>query len=188
MSLYEFLLFVHIIAAAVWFGAGILMQVLAYRAETAGDGAAMKRLLDDNVALANTFFAPSAMIVLIAGILLTIDGPWSLNHLWIVLGLAGFLATFVTGVGLIEPRAKRIAVLAEREGATSPRVLYETRKLLALARIDSATLLCVIAVMAIKPTGSDVAVLVALAVLLFGGSAFFVLRANAFPAPAAQEA
>jgi uncharacterized membrane protein len=188
MTFYELLLFVHIVGAAVWFGAGLMMQVLARRADRADDHATLKRLVDDTEDLSNLVFIPASMVVLIAGLVLVIDGPWSFGDLWIVLGLVGFAATLATGVLLIKPSAEKIAAVMERDGGMSPAALYETRRMMALARIDYVSLLLVIAVMAIKPTGSDALFLAALAAVLLGGAALVYTRARAIapPTPAAS--
>lgn len=60
----------------------------------------------------------------------------------------------------------------------TPEAALETRRMLSLARIDYVTLTLVIAVMALKPTGDDVAVLTAMAVVLVGGTAFLVTGAG----------
>jgi hypothetical protein len=59
MTLYEFLRFVHILAAAIWFGSGFLLHIQAYRAS--GDDAGLKRVLDDSVALSTGLFIPSSL-------------------------------------------------------------------------------------------------------------------------------
>jgi len=143
MTFYELLLFVHILAAAIWFGAGFLFHVLAHRADRTQDTVAMRRLLEDAAVLSNQLFVPASLVVVLAGVLLVIDGPWSFGELWIVLGLLGYAATFATGV-------------------------------------------LVIAVMALKPTGDDVALLLVLAAAFAAGAALIFSRAQAVPAPVAS--
>ena len=186
MSFYELLLFVHILAAAIWFGAGFLFHLQAYRADRADDAATMQRLLADTAVLSNVLFIPASLVVLFAGLLLVIEGPWSFGDLWIVLGLLGYAATFATGLLVIKPGSERIATLTGSSGELTPQALYEARRMLALARIDYVALVLVIAVMTIKPTGDDVAVLVVLAALLVAGAALVFTRAQALQAPAAS--
>src|SRR5829696_181554 len=65
--------------------------------ERTDDEGAIKRILDDNAWLATHLFTPASLTVFTAGVLLTI-GAWEWDQLWIVIGLAGYLATFVTGI------------------------------------------------------------------------------------------
>jgi uncharacterized membrane protein len=187
MTFYELVLFGHILAAAIWFGAGLLFHVLAHRADRARDTVAMRRLLDDTVVLSNQLFIPASMTVLLAGLLLVIDGPWSFGELWIVLGLLGFAATTATGVLVIKPRSERIGKLTpDSGGGLTAEAVYEARRMLAIARIDYVTLVLVFAVMAFKPTGDDVALLLVLAAVLVAGAAFIYTRAQAVQAPVAS--
>jgi low temperature requirement protein LtrA len=183
MTWYEFLLFVHLSAAVIWVGAGFLLVVLAIRADQTDDEAQIKRILDDNTWLATHLFIPSSLTVFAAGMLLTIDGPWKFDQLRIVLGLLGYAATFLTGVTILRPRGDRIAAMIARDGGMTPGSLAETRRLLALARIDYVVLFLVIADMAIKPTGDDVALLLVMAAILAAGLTWAITRAQAVTAP-----
>jgi uncharacterized membrane protein len=183
MSWYEFLLFVHIAASIAWIGAGFLMLVLGLRADRTDDEAGIKRLLDDNAWLATRLFIPASLTVVVAGVLLTIDGPWEFDQLWIVLGLLGYLATFFTGIAVLKPRGDRIAAMVDRDGGMTARSLAETRRLLALARIDYVVLFLVIADMAIKPTGDDVGLLIGMAAIFAIGLGYAISRAQAVPVP-----
>ena len=184
MTWYEFLLFVHISAVVIWVGAGFLLVVLAIRADRTDDEGQIKRILDDNTWLALHLFVPASLTVFAAGVLLTIDGPWDFGQLWIVLGLCGYAATFLSGVTILRPRGDRIAAMIERDGGRlTPVSLAETRRLLALARIDYVVLFLVIADMAIKPTGDDVGILIVMAAILAGGVAWTINRAQAIATP-----
>ena len=182
MSLYEFLLFAHIAAAAVWFGGGLMVQVLAGRALRSRDDAAVKRVVDDTAAMSMTVFVPASIVVLLVGIALVLEGSWSFGDLWIVLGLAGYAATFATGVGVLKPASEKAAAMLARDGMT-PAAQREIRRLVTLARIDYVVLVLVLVVMAAKPTGDDTALLAAMAVVLVGGIAYFATKARAADQP-----
>ena len=184
MDLYELLLFGHIVAAIIWLGSGLLLQVLAQRAERAGDDAALAKVADDAAQLTQVLFIPSSLVVLLLGVGLTIDGPWSLDYLWIVLGLLGYLATFLTGVLVMGPTSERITAIVQRDGGMSPEAMLETRKLLAKGRVDTVVLYLVVAVMVLKPTGDDVGLLVALAVIVAGGLVWVAMRLRTIDAEA----
>jgi uncharacterized membrane protein len=185
---YELLLFLHIAAAIIWIGAGFLLQVQAFRADRARNDAALQQALADSSQLAKVLFIPASLATLILGILLVLDGPWSFGDLWIVLGLAGYAATFASGVGLIEPRGKRIAGLMREEGGFGARSAVEGRKLLVIARIDMVVLFLVVADMTLKPTGDDVGTLVAMAAILVVAVAYFLWRAQSVQPRAAPAA
>ena len=190
MTLYELLLFIHIAATVAWVGSGLFAIVLALGYDSDGDDAAIERLLKDNERLALRWFVPSSLIVVLMGIALVIESDaWSFDQLWIVLGLAGFAATFVTGLFVLKPVGDRIAAQIERDGRMTPQTLVDVRKLLVKARTDSVVLFLVIADMVIKPTGDDVGVLIGMAAILIAGIAYVVVKVRAIdeeqePAPA----
>jgi uncharacterized membrane protein len=144
MSRYEILLFLHIAFVIVWLGAGFLFHLLGYRAERADDRPGMEKITADLVATANTVFIPSSLLVLVFGILLTIDGPWSFGDLWIVLGLVGFAVTFLTGVLWIKPQSERTHSLVQRDGGMGPEAFAVARRMMIFARLDYVVLFLVV--------------------------------------------
>jgi uncharacterized membrane protein len=184
MTLYEFLLFVHIAATVVWVGAGLCSLVLAIGYDRDGDEPAIRRFLADQERLATRLFIPASLTVLIFGIALVIESDaWTFDYLWIVLGLVGFAATFVTGLFMIKPASERIGAAMEREGGRlTPPLRTDVRKLIVMARLDYVVLFLVIGDMVIKPTGDDAGVLVAMAVILAAGIAYIMTRLRALDA------
>ena len=187
MTWYELLLFLHIVAAIVWLGAGLFLQVLATRAERSSDAEGLRRVAVDSASLSQTLFIPASLATLIFGVLLVIDGPWTFDTLWIVLGLAGYLGTFLTGVLVMKPGSEKLAELMEREGM-SARAEIEVRKLLTKSRVDTIVLFLVVAVMSLKPTGDDVGILVVLAAIVVAGLAYVAVRLRQIDESAAQSA
>lgn len=190
MTLYELLLFVHILATVVWLGAGFLSLVLAIWYDQDSDEGAIRRFLIDQERLAPRLFIPSSLVVVVMGIALVIESDaWGFDQLWIVLGLIGFAATFVTGLFLIKPESERIGAAMEREGGRlTPQLRASIRKLMVKARADQVVLAVVIFDMVAKPTGDDVAVLIAMALVVIAGVAYIVTRVRAIDAEAGPAA
>jgi hypothetical protein len=193
MTLYEFLLFIHISATVVWVGAGLCSLILAIGYDHDGDEPAIRRFLADQERLATRLFIPASLTVVLFGIALVIESDaWTFEYLWIVLGLIGFAATFVTGLFMIKPASERIGAAMEREGGRlTPALRTDIKKLIVMARLDYVVLFLVIADMVIKPTGDDAAVLVAMAVILIAGITYIVTGVRALDAgrePAASGA
>jgi uncharacterized membrane protein len=184
MTLYEFLLFVHIAATVVWVGAGLCSLVLAVGYDRDGDEPAIRRFLADQERLATRLFIPASLTVVIFGIALVIESDaWTFDYLWIVLGLVGFAATFVTGLFMIKPASERIGAAMEREGGRlTPPLRTDIRKLIVMARLDYVVLFLVIGDMVFKPTGDDAGLLVAMAVILAAGIAYIMVRLRALDA------
>jgi uncharacterized membrane protein len=188
MDSYELLLFLHIVAAIVWLGSGLFLQILAFRADRAGDAEGLRRVAVDSASLGETLFVPASLAVLVLGILLVIDGPWAFDQLWIVLGLVGYLATFVTGITVMRTGSEKIAAILERDGGMSAEAEVAIRKILAKGRLDTVVLYLVVAVMVLKPTSDDVGLLAVLAAIVVVGAAMVALRLKAIDAQAVQGA
>ena len=165
MSYYEVLLFVHLLGVAIWFGTGFALLVLGNRFDRSDDKAALRSLFAQSEWLATRVFIPVSLVVVVAGILLVIEGPWSFDQLWVLLGLAGFATTFLTGLLKIKPESERIAADLDREGMT-PDVANAIGRLFTLMRIDYTVIGLVIADMTLKPTGDDVFTLLLMAAVL----------------------
>lgn len=166
MSYYEVLLFLHILAAAIWFGGGFILLVLGARLSRIRDNDGLESLFRQANFISTGVFIPSGLAVFFLGVLMVIEGEWTFGMLWIVLGLVGYAITFVTGLGLLMPQAKRIAAAIERDGGMTDESAADTAKLFRHMRIDYAVIGVVIADMALKPTAEDIAVLVLFAAII----------------------
>ena len=80
-----------------------------------------------------------------------INIDWGWGTFWVDLGLVGYAMTFVTGIAVLSPLAKKIQASAEENGPEHPRTLALIDRIVLVARIDVAVLLVVIADMVTKP-------------------------------------
>jgi uncharacterized membrane protein len=109
-SLYDWLMFFHIVAAMVWVGGLVTLSLLATQA--------LRGEQPDNVArfvrslrLIGPLFGPAMVLVLGLGIWMVIDSDaWTFGQGWVRLALGLFAAAFVVGA-LFQSRA---AILAQR--------------------------------------------------------------------------
>ena len=180
MSYYEILLFLHIGAAAIWIGSAFLFFVLLLHAKRSNDTLLAQRIGANVEWLAKRLFIPASLSVLVLGILLTIEGPWRFDQLWIVLGLAGMATTFLLGVGVIEPTTKKMHAAIEAHGPAHPEVVRQGRRLESLGLLDLILLFAIVWDMVLKPTADDLGTLVipALALVAAGLYVFRAYRAT----------
>ena len=151
MSLYELLLFVHVLAAAAWFGAALLAIVLFELAVQAKDTPWLVSYGEYDEKLAPRLFIPAAIVTLLAGVALVFDGPWSFTgDGWVFSGLVLFAAIFALGLGLIVPAGKKLSALAGRD-APAAELQRQVGKLRVLSWIDVGLLAAAIFVMTTKP-------------------------------------
>ncbi|HVM69210.1 MAG TPA: DUF2269 family protein [Gaiellaceae bacterium] len=151
MSLYELLLFAHVLAAAAWFGAALLSLLLLELATRARETGWVVRFGEFDDHLAKLLFIPAALVVLASGVALVLDGHWTFREDgWATVGLVLFAVIFVLGVALIVPAGARLTALA-REGAAEERIHAQLGRLRMLSWIDVALLAIVIFLMTTKP-------------------------------------
>lgn len=160
MSFYEILLFLHVIGATIWLGSAFLLQALLYRGRKAQDAVLVERVSSHTQWLAQRIFIPTSLAVLVLGILLTIEGPWSFDQLWIVIALAAFAGTFLFGVGVIEPEGKRLHAATAEHGPEHPETRRHADRMDAYMKLDLVLLFVVVFDMVLKPTADDVGTLV----------------------------
>jgi len=141
----------HVVVAVFWVGGGLLLTILGLRAEMSDDPNEIVTLARWAAFVGERLFAPAGGVVLLMGIAMMINTNWGWGKFWIVAGLIGYALTFVTGVAVLSPQAKRINELAASKGATAPETLAAIRKILLIARFDVAVLLLVVADMVTKP-------------------------------------
>ena len=70
---YEFFLFVHISMAVIWVGGGFLLQIPAVRVMGTRDDARLAAFAGDAEVLGMRVFAPSSVLLLLAGVGLVLN-------------------------------------------------------------------------------------------------------------------
>jgi uncharacterized membrane protein len=142
---------VHVVLAVFWVGGGLTLTVLGLRAESLDDPREIATLARQAAFVGEKLFAPTGLVVLLMGIALVINGHLGWGHFWIVAALVGYAATFVTGVGVLSPLAKKVDALIESKGAESAEAQAAIKRILLVARVDVTVLLLVVADMTTKP-------------------------------------
>jgi uncharacterized membrane protein len=156
MTLFEFLLFVHVAMAVIWVGGGLMMQFFGLRASMSRDPARMAALGEDIEWIANRVFIPASLLAFLSGLALVWESAFDFGDDWIVIGLALYAVTFLSGLLFLGPESARIGKLIE-EG--SPQAGSRTLRLIMLARLDLVVLFLLVYDMTVKPSFDDSALL-----------------------------
>lgn len=189
MDRYELLKFLHVAAAIVWLGSGLFLQALVYRANQTRDRAFMMSLSGSAEWMARRIFIPASLAVLLLGIVIVLDSGWQFDELWILVGLAGSVLSFLVGIGLIEPEGKRIGQLIAQHGPDSAPVAASLRKINTISRVELVILYVVAADMVVKPTTDDTGSLLvgALIVAAAVAAGVWLLRSQPASTPATAD-
>jgi len=162
---YELFLFVHITAAVIWLGGSFMFQMYGMVVRRGGDPSEIALFAGRAGHLSERMFVPAALTVVLAGIALMINGNWDWDQLWVIFALATFAASFLTGVLVISPMAKRIPVV----GPTTPAGQALIERLFTILRIDLCFMYAIVFAMVVKPTTDDgwtIAIAVAVLIVL----------------------
>jgi uncharacterized membrane protein len=97
-TLYDWLLFLHVLAAMVWVGGGVMLVVMVARVLRDPDPAAVGRFTTSLRVIGPLALAPAAVSALGLGIGLVLDSAaWDFGQFWVQLGLGLFAAAFLIG-------------------------------------------------------------------------------------------
>ncbi len=183
MSYYEVLLFLHIFAVIVWVGGGIALLFLSAWGEQTRNAAFMQGLGASSEWLAKRLFIPSSLATLVFGILLTIEGPWTFDILWIDLGFVGFAVSFLIGILFLKPEGERIGRAIAAHGPDSSEARHHVNRIGVVNKVDVVILVLVIAAMAIKPTSEDAGTLIIFGLIAAAAVAFGAWNLRSAPGP-----
>jgi len=113
ISLYDAVLFVHILAVVVAFGVTFTYGLLDACARRAGiaDMVALHRF---QVFLSRLLLTPAMVVVLVAGLYLTFDGPYELGDPWIGATLTILIVIFGFVGAVLTPAERRMLAIAQR--------------------------------------------------------------------------
>lgn len=172
METYLVLKFVHVVAAVLWVGGGLAFTILTILAGR--DGRRLLALLDSAAPL-GLIALPSSLVTLVSGGTLVWLGAWGFAP-WVVVALAGTLASIAVGATVLGPTLGRIA--AARAQGDEAGALTLAERLAWPGRIEGAVLVVVVSLMVTKPGWAEMPIVVALAVALFAGVATLNLRSG----------
>jgi len=151
-GIYDWIKLVHILAAIVWVGGGVFVQVYSSRLRRATDQTRLLAFAKDLEKVGTRLFQPAAIIVLVMGIVLVWYSPaWEITQLWVILGLVGIANSIVVGAVFLGPEAGRIARIAEEKGPDDPEVVARTVRVFNIGTYDLAVLILVVVDMVVKP-------------------------------------
>jgi uncharacterized membrane protein len=142
---------VHVFSAVVWVGGGTTLVILVLLTERENDPLALASLGQKIDFIATRVYVPASLLVLLFGILMMLKGDLDWGQFWIVAGLVGFAATFLTGIGFLTPQVKKLNAIAAEKGPAHAETQAQLKKVLTVARFDVALLLLIVADMTAKP-------------------------------------
>ncbi|HEX2070238.1 MAG TPA: DUF2269 family protein [Thermoleophilaceae bacterium] len=149
--MYDLLLTIHVLAAVVWVGGNISLHIYGRRVLKRGNPQEMYEFSKEINTIAFRLYAPTSVILLVAGVLLVNEVGYDFGDLWITLAFLGWIFSFIVGVGYYGPHDKKLQALVAAEGPTAPGVVANVRQALLVNQIELLILVLVVIDMTIKP-------------------------------------
>jgi len=150
-SWYVTFMAVHVLFVVIWVGGGLFLTLFGILAERAKDAAQIASITKMAAFAGERVFAPASIVVLAMGISMVLNAHLGFGHFWLIFGLLGFASTFVIGIGVLAPRAKKLDELLAEKGPDAPESQAAISQILLIARFDIAVLALVIVDMVTKP-------------------------------------
>lgn len=151
-GVYDWIKLFHILAAIVWVGGGVFVQIYVTRLRRADEMERLRAFAKDVERLGMAVFLPASIVVLILGIAMVWYSPaWEVGQLWVILGLAGIANTIVIGAAFPGPESGRVARLSEERGPDDPEIQRRIQRIFTISRFDLAVLVLVVVDMVLKP-------------------------------------
>jgi len=141
----------HVLFAVIWVGGGVSIMIHAIRAQRTYNPEDIVTIAKQAAFMGEKVFAPVGLVTFLLGIAMMINTSWGWGHFWIVAGLIGYAATFIIGVAILSPLAKKIDQSAEHNGATHPETIALIERIMLIGRFDVAVLMLVVLDMVTKP-------------------------------------
>ena len=154
MTIYQGLLFAHVVAALVWVGGGTMLHVVAFRARTRGPEGLLA-FSEDMEWIGKNVLTPAALLVLACGLGMVIDG-WSFGEDWVIAALTMYAIAFGTAMTFFGSESAR-AKEAMQAGRYAEAEAHIDRLTLA-GRIELGLLYLIVFDMFFKPQFSDLGI------------------------------
>jgi uncharacterized membrane protein len=146
---YDFLLAVHLLCAVLWVGGGATLHIMGRRARRAGGDAMLAYTRE--AAWMGRLYAPLAMILLVAGILLVGETGYEHSDLFITLAYLGWLTSVIIGMFVYPRLEKAVVGAAESGGTESPGFEAAFGRYGTVNVFEQSVLLLIVIDMAVKP-------------------------------------
>jgi uncharacterized membrane protein len=152
VTTYTVLKTLHILAAAVWVGGGLMLTILGMRARRNRDepGQLTKTIAEISF-VAPRSFIPASLVLVITGFWMVANGNLPYDT-WVILGIIGWAVTFITGNFFLAPASHKAADALATAGPGDPKTLSSVDRFLLAVRVDQIILTLIIVDMVIKPT------------------------------------
>ena len=148
-TLDDWLIAIHILAAVIWVGGALAVQLLASRTKATTPPAELASFAQTVDFVAPRTFIPASLTLIVTGIILVSRDVFELQT-WVVIGLVVWTVSFISGAGFLGPQTAKFGKELEEHGPT-PGVMKRLDTIMLISRIELVLLVLVVLDMSLKP-------------------------------------
>lgn len=145
--MHTFLLTLHLLGVATWFGANMVLAFVGPRVQGA-DPAVRAWWAATQGAMARVLYNIAGVLVLITGIALVIEGPYSFASAFVSIGFLAIIVGAVLGMAVYGPGCRKLTAAIDSGDEAEERSLVQ--RLSAFGALDSLVILVTIISMVAK--------------------------------------
>jgi len=149
-TVYQLLLYIHIVCGVIWVGGAFAIQALAILVSRSDDPMELPRLGRNLELIGSAVFRPAAILLFLSGVVMTVQN-WAFGRPWIAVSVGLWVLSAVAGAAYLAPRAKRVAALFETEGPASVVARQLIGQMFLVSRLELVSFAVIIALMVFKP-------------------------------------
>jgi uncharacterized membrane protein len=149
MTWREFWLFLHLLAAMVWIGGAVAIQVFGILTKRAADPAKSAFFAANVSWTVSRIFLPASIVIFIAGVGLKVQEHWSWSEPFLVYGVVAWALVSLVAFGYLGQAIGRAGMQLASEGP-SPALGLRMRNLVWLSRVLLLALLTIAFMMTVK--------------------------------------
>lgn len=149
MTLDRWLLYIHILGAVSWMGAGLTFMLLGLRAR---DATSKQQLIAQMEWLGARVGGLAVIVMAATGVWMVARGvAWDFGQAWVLLSIVLLVVLFLVGIGFHMPQYRRIRTAIAEYGPEAPQTNKLVWRSLAATRVEVALLAVVVLLMVFKP-------------------------------------
>ena len=140
----------HVLAAIVWVGGALVIQLFAFRILKEQDSSRIAKFTKDVELIGMRTFVPASLVLVILGFVLMHQGQWQWKF-WAVFALVVWALSFVSGAAFLGPESGRISKLIEERGGVDAEIQSRIERILLHSRVEMMLIALIAADMVLKP-------------------------------------
>ena len=150
---YNWFLAIHILAAVIWVGSDVAIQIFTIRAKRAGESSYLAHLATEIEWYGTRVLLPSSLTIVIFGFLLInqSDGAYDLGDFFVGFAFAVWIFSFLIGLLFLGPQSGKLGAELEANGPEDPGYQARLARVFLISRIELVLLILVVLDMTVKP-------------------------------------